>query len=204
MWPQLQSYMPRTEAQCTDKEPCAAFPLYRQIWNDFIAPRAIPSSTPAKCSMVLYGPPGTGKTTFAEYLAAMLGWELITFSPSDFLERGDQGVEARAKVIFTALQELSDKVILFDEIDQLILDKKSTEWQRQEGMFKFMTPSMLVKLRTLRRAAKSIFIIATNYEYMIEPAAKRHGRIDDRILVLPPDKRYRQIFLAEQLRNRGE
>jgi hypothetical protein len=81
----------------------------------------------------------------------MLGWELVILSPSDFIERGDQGVEARAKVIFNSLQEISEKVVLFDEIDRLLLDRDSPEYARQDDIFQFMTPSMLTKLRTLRR-----------------------------------------------------
>lgn len=90
-------------------------------------------------------------------------------------------------------------MILFDEIDRLLLDRDSPEYARQDDIFKFMTPGMLTKLRTLRRLERCVFIVATNYEDRIDPAAKRHGRIDDRILVLPPDKHYREIFLQKQL-----
>ena len=200
--PQLKSYMPRDAAQCAEKEPCQSVQLYRGIWTNFIGPR-MTRPNGGNFSILLYGPPGTGKTTFAEYVAAMLGWELVTLSPSDFVERGDQGVEARAKAIFRSLEELSEKVILFDEIDRLLLDRNSPEYSKQDDIFQFMTPSMLTKLRNLRRQEKSIFIIATNYEERIDPAVKRPGRIDDRILVLPPDKRYREFFLSDQLKHKN-
>ncbi len=201
--PMLKTYMPQTEVDCEKSEPCRPVQLYRAIWTDFIAPRASLRTSDAKYSLLLFGPPGTGKTTFAEYLAAMLGWELIILSPSDFIERGDQGVEARAKVIFSSLQELSEKVVLFDEIDRLLLDRDSPEYARQDDIFQFMTPSMLTKLRTLRRLERCIFVVATNYEDRIDPAAKRHGRIDDRIPVLPPDKLCREGFLTKQLEDRN-
>lgn len=87
-------------------------------------------------------------------------------------------------------------VILFDEIDELVLDRSSKRHKDQETVFKFMTPGMLTKLNNLRRAERSIFIIATNFAYRIDPAIRRTGRIDQNYLLLPPDAASRQRMLA--------
>src|SRR5665648_1162 len=139
-------------------------------------------------SMLLYGPPGTGKSTIAEEIAKAKGWPLVTITPSDFIANGPDQVETKAKSIFKVLEEQEEMVVLFDEIDRLILDRDSSLYQKQSDLFQFMTPSMLVKLKDLRTKGKIIFIIATNYEERIDMAIKRTGRIDQKFLVLPPDK----------------
>lgn len=147
-------------------------------------------------SLLLYGPPGTGKTTVAEQMACSLKRPLLIITVSDFLASGAAEVEARAKGVFRVLQEQEDIVILFDEIDQFLLDRSSDAYRQQEGsIFQFLTPGMLTKFQDLREAKRSVFIVATNYVERIDSAIKRQGRIDDQLLLSLPDKRRRREFL---------
>lgn len=148
-------------------------------------------------SVVLYGPPGTGKTDFAEEICKALKWPLVTISPSDFLHGGESELEARAKKIFEVLEDQYQTIILFDEIDRIILDRASEDYTKQGDIFQFMTPSMLTKLRNLRKKSRSIFIIATNYKERIDPAAIRKGRIDEHLLMPPPSKESRIEFFIQ-------
>lgn len=150
-------------------------------------------------SMLLYGPPGTGKTTIAQELAKAFKWPLVTITPSDFIAQGEAEVEARAKGIFRTLVEQKNLVILFDEIDRMILDRDCLLYREQSDTFQFMTPSMLVKLKDLREAKRTLFLIATNYEERIDPAAKRVGRIDEKFLVAPADKKQRALIFQTLL-----
>jgi adenylate kinase family enzyme len=146
-------------------------------------------------SLLLYGPPGTGKTTVAEQMAFTLQRPLLVITVSDFLASGAAEVEARAKAVFQVLEEQEGIVILFDEIDQFLLDRNSRRYDEQEGIFQFMTPGMLTKFQNLRDAKRSIFIVATNYGERIDSAIKRQGRIDDRFLLSLPDRHRRRAFL---------
>jgi len=168
--------------------------VYERIENDFIRPRTGSSSRPPLHSMLLYGPPGTGKTTIAKKFAEALGFPLLKVTPSDFITSGGEAVEARAKAIFLALEEQRSLVVLFDEIDHLLLDRDSDYYREQGDVFKLLTPGMLTKINELREAERVIFIIATNYYERIDRAIKRPGRIDARYLVLPPDRRERRRF----------
>jgi SpoVK/Ycf46/Vps4 family AAA+-type ATPase len=105
----------------------------------------------------------------------------------------------RAKAIFYVLKEQSQAVVLFDEIDRLILDRDSKLYREQGDMFQFMTPGMLTKLHELRDEEHVIFLIATNYADRIDPAAKRIGRIDTKLLVTPPDIQQRIRILQRSL-----
>jgi adenylate kinase family enzyme len=146
-------------------------------------------------SLLLYGPPGTGKTTVAEQMAFTLQRPLLVITVSDFLASGAAEVEARAKAVFQVLEEQEGIVILFDEIDQFLLDRNSKRYDEQEGIFQFLTPGMLTKFQNLRDAKRSIFIVATNYGERIDSAIKRQGRIDDRLLLSLPDRHRRRAFI---------
>lgn len=155
-------------------------------------------------SMLLYGPPGTGKSTIAKKVAEAKGWDLVTVTPSDFISSGVDQVETRAKNLFKVLERQKNMVILFDEIDRLILDRDSKYYNQQSDMFQFMTPSMLVKLNDLREKKRVIFIIATNYAERIDTAVKRKGRIDNHYLVLPHNMAGRKYLFTEKVTNKLE
>ena len=180
--------------------------VYRQLESEFLVPRATEaenSPTPLY-SALLYGPPGTGESTIAAQVARELRFEVITVTPSDFLTAGGEAVEARAKAIFRALSEQYGVVILFDEIDHLLLDRDSELYRRQDSVFQLLTPGMLTKLNALAKQRTVIFVIATNYLERIDPAVKRAGRIDTRLLVLPPDSARREAKLRERVQGFGE
>lgn len=183
------------------------YAIYELLEKRFIGPRdpvhGAQSGDP-HYSILLYGPPGTGKTTLCEELAKALGWELIIVTPSDFLAGGAAEVEARAKAIFTMLERQKDKVILLDEIDHFLLDRGSEAYEKQQGIFQFMTPGMLPKLNDLRSAESSIFVIATNYAERIDSAVKRRGRVDDHFILLPPGLDQRLRILKQPVQKEAE
>lgn len=191
------------QSVCEIKEPFWGLPkgsvykVFEHIRTNYVEPRLndrhLTEERKPFYSMLLYGPPGTGKSSIAEDLAKTLNWRLIRIAPSDFIARGEAEVEARAKAIFQTLEEQDNVVILFDEIDRLILDRDSKLYREQSDIFKFMTPGMLVKLKKLHEKEGPIFIIVTNYEEHIDAAAKRTGRIDDKFLVAPPDQKQRLV-----------
>jgi hypothetical protein len=172
--------------------------VYRdRLTDDFVIPWG--KRRPKSYSMLLYGPPGTGKSSVAENIADALGMRMITVTVSDFLGRGGENVEARAKAIFQTLEAQVNTVILFDEIDSFLLDRDSKRYGDQDSLFQFLTPGMLTKINDLRKRERSIFIIATNYANRIDPAIKRRGRIDQRYLLSLPDGEKR-LKIIEGLR----
>lgn len=170
----------------------------------FVSPRLDSDPSDAAYSCLLYGPPGTGKTTLARQTAHQLGWPLLTVTTSDFIVDGEARVEARSKDIFEALNVQRDLVVFFDEIDRLVLDRDSTDYRDQGDMLQFMTPSMLTKINNLRRGERVIFMVGTNYADRIDRAIKRAGRIDERLLVMPPDLSRRRRIIKDELRLRGD
>lgn len=168
--------------------------VYKDIGTYFVEPHSQGASG-RLWSMLLYGPPGTGKSDLAENLAGFLGLPLITVTVSDFLGEGEARMENRAKLLFEVLTRQTTSVVLFDELDQFLLDRDSDRFREQETVFQFLTPGMLTKLAGLRKRANVLFIIATNYEDRIDAAIKRTGRIDRKFLLLPPDSKRRLAIL---------
>lgn len=176
------------------------YKIFHRIGENYIKPRDSYNNSQfihrdMNYSMLLYGPPGTGKTRLAKKLAEILKFPLIEITPSDFIMGGEAQVEERAKKIFQTLKEQRNVIILFDEIDRMILDRDSNLYKKQSDIFQFMTPGMLNKFQELREKEKSIFIIATNYIENIDKAIKRKGRVDDLFLLLPPDFEKRKDIL---------
>jgi hypothetical protein len=187
------------------KEPLAGLPassssrVYSLVRRRYVDPRNGADGFVGS-SILLYGPPGTGKTSFAEDLANVLGFDLLTVTPSDFIQLGEARVEARAHEVFRMLLEQSESLVLFDEIDRLILSRDGKHYGAQSDMFQFMTPSMLTKLNRLKRDGRVLSIIATNYEDRLDNAIKRQGRIDDTLLLLPPDQTQRKRIITDLLK----
>jgi hypothetical protein len=143
-------------------------------------------------SGILFGPPGTGKTTFVKAIARYLGWPLITLDPSDFAKEGMHLVANATSKIFDLLFELEDTVIFFDEMEELIRERAG-----EAGSFeqKFLTTSLLPKLQHLYDRAGCIFLVATNHFEAIDKAARREGRFDFQIQIVPPcfDEKMRMV-----------
>lgn len=150
-------------------------------------------------SFLLYGPPGTGKTFFAEQISELKQWPLLSLSPSDFIADGVDQLENKAKNLFAVLCAQHNLVIIFDEIDRLMLNRDSEDYKDQGDMFQVMVASLLVKFKDLRETPHIIFLICTNYKHRLDPALIRPGRIDRHILVMPPDKAAREKQIRKHL-----
>lgn len=176
------------------------YAVFDRLRDHYLGPRTA-GRIPNVHSVLMYGPPGTGKTTVAEQMAHSLGQPLVTVTVSDFLAAGSAELENRAKGVFKVLRSLEGVVILFDEIDQFLLDRNSEFYHKQSDVFKFMTPGMLNKFQDLRDDRDCVFLIATNYFERIDSAIKRRGRVDDHLLLSLPNKARRAAILREFVEN---
>jgi ATP-dependent 26S proteasome regulatory subunit len=148
--------------------------------------------------MLLVGPPGTGKTYFAKALAKEIGLPMLKISPADFL-RGIVGEsEQRVRQVTNLIETLTPCLVFIDEFDQLAM-KREGQFSGDSGVSRRMQNGLLDWLGDENR--KSFVIGATNF-IDLDPAFIRPGRIDEIILVLPPDNDARQQILNVHIKGR--
>ena len=124
-------------------------------------------------------------------IAQKCGWPLLVITPSHFLTMGLEKIYMRANEIFEDLMDISNTVILFDEMDALV-QTRGTPKQKEgtpglDVTRLLLTTSMLPKLADLRKRGRVIFLMATNHIQHLDPAITRPGRFDLLICVGPPD-----------------
>ena len=140
----------------------------------------------SRLSALLFGPPGTSKTELVKAIAQRLGWPLIMIDPSHFLSKGLERIYSEADNVFDDLLDLSDTVILFDEMDGLVRTRDEKDGNSLDITSRFLTTSMLPKLAKLHDKGRSLFFMATNYIEDFDPAIKRPGRFDLLLCMWPP------------------
>ena len=141
------------------------------------------SLSPTAYSAVLFGPPGTAKTTTAESVAAALGYGFVVIDTAVFLEDGLANIASRMAYVFDRLERLRDCVILFDEIEEFCLDRATPGIGMESRV---LTTAMLTQINDLRRAERSVFLVATNRLTAFDPAIVRPGRLDLLLFVGTP------------------
>ncbi len=149
----------------------------------------------ASYSAIIFGPPGTGKTTVAASIAHALDWDLIEIGPGDFLKQGVEGVFAQGEEIFSRLLLADRTVILFDELDEWVLERGTAE----DKISRFLTTFMLPWLQRLRDKSEVIFLFATNRVEAFDAAIKRNGRFDAIVPIGPPDEPSRTKLIEKLL-----
>lgn len=147
-------------------------------------------------SAILFGPPGASKTTLVEALAGAIGWRFVEIHAADFLSEGMDKVPAKADEIFAQLMELDRCVVLFDEIDELIRERQSTE---SDPFGRFLTTSMLPKLAKLWDQRRILYFVATNDIESADPAIKRSQRFDAALFAAPPSFAVKREYLEREL-----
>ena len=162
------------------------------LWDGFVKPlwdesediakgRTFSRKTPR--SAIFFGPPGTSKTELSQKIADFLGWPLLAIDPSHLLRNGMDGIQAEANNIFRILEQTEGVVVLFDEFDELVLERGSP---KAETFSRFLTTAMLPKLASIHKRATIAFIVATNNVGDFDIAIRRQGRFDRLVQVMPP------------------
>lgn len=162
------------------------------LWEEFVKPLAeeAPSikngggfGKGIPISAIFFGPPGTSKTELSKKIADFLGWPLLTIDPSYLLRNGMDGIQAEANAIFRMLVETERVVVLFDEFDEFVRERGSSD---AEQFSRLLTTAMLPKLASIHKRATLVFIIATNNIRQFDLAIQRPGRFDRVVQIMPP------------------
>ncbi|NAL77709.1 ATP-binding protein [Nitrososphaera sp. AFS] len=128
----------------------------------------------------LYGPPGTGKTKLTRDIASFLGWSFVLVDTATLLKLGDDKFAESISSVFSYLNDLDKTVVLFDEIDEFIKERKEYKGSPEN---RILTNTFLTKLNSLKENKNIIYFISTNHMDEVDSAIKREGRFDCVLLV---------------------
>jgi hypothetical protein len=149
----------------------------------------------ASYSMILYGPPGSAKTSLAKQIAYDLQWPFLEIGSRSFLREGSDRIDAEADRVFRHCGFLRDVVILFDELEELILERETKDADKASRL---LTTSMLPRIQELRDQRSAVFVFATNRLKSLDIAATRLGRFDIIKYVAYPDQNAKKSLLDNE------
>jgi len=152
----------------------------------------------AALSIILFGPPGTSKTTISKKIAQDLKWPLLIINTNSFLKSGIEKIDSEAERIFDLVSHLRNVVVLFDEVEELVLNRDNSSIISDQRS-RLLTTSMLPRINDLRRTNRIVFIFATNYIDHMDPAIIRTGRFDCVQCILPPTSEERKFAIKSIL-----
>jgi hypothetical protein len=167
------------------------------VKNYVIGPIKDDNKNLAHYSIILFGPPGTSKTTISKKIAQDLEWPLLVINASIFLKSGLEKIDAEAERVFRLASYLKKVVVLFDEVEELVLRREPNEnGVAADQKSRLLTTSMLPRINDLRSSSRIVFIFATNHVDQMDSAITRTGRFDCVHCVMPPNEKEREAIIS--------
>lgn len=149
--------------------------------------------------VLLYGPPGCGKTFLARATAGELD---VRFLSVDFagLSRDEQVEEIGA--VFQAAREQAPVVLCLVGVEHL--SDRTTVLGRRAASTRSVT-ALAAELDKGPEGNLGVTILGTtNAPWGVDPVLRRPGRLEQTLLVLPPDRTTREVVLHQQLGDHPE
>lgn len=132
--------------------------------------------------VTLMGPPGTGKTAIVEALAKEAGFNFVKTKSIRSMWVGES--EARMEKLLYGLRSLAPVIVMNDEAD--LAEARRDSPKGDSGVSERLMKMWMELLSDPRIRGQIIVISCTNRPDRIDPALKRSGRSDERILVPMP------------------
>lgn len=139
----------------------------------------------------LMGPPGTGKTAMVEALAREAGFSFVRIKNVRSMWVGES--EARMEKLVDGLRALAPVVVMNDEADLIEAGRDSNKGD--SGVSERIMKMWMELLADPRIRGKIIVISCTNRPDRLDPAIKRSGRNDERMLMPMPSKEERSDII---------
>lgn len=148
--------------------------------------------------LLLYGPPGCGKTYIARALAGEVGASFFAVGLSDVLDMWMGESERKLHEIFELARRNAPCVLFIDEIDALGQKRSQIRFSPQKSVV-----SQLLSELDGTSDNEGVYLLgATNHPWDVDTALRRPGRLDQTLLVLPPDEPARQVIVTRSLEGR--
>lgn len=151
-------------------------------------------SPPNGC--LLYGPPGCGKTFIVNQIAKEAGLPCRVFKPSDIASIYVHGGQERIKSLFEDVRKHAPIMVCFDEADAFVPSRARPGSEHYAGEVN----EFLTQFNNAAKEGVYIFLM-TNNPSLLDPAALRTGRVDEKFYVSLPDAAAREEFFRIRFRD---
>ncbi|XP_077230377.1 cam interacting protein 111 isoform X2 [Tasmannia lanceolata] len=144
--------------------------------------------------VLLHGPPGTGKTSLVRCCARDAGVKLFSVNGPEIVCQGYGQSEQALHKVFDDARRDTPSVVFIDELDAIAPARKDGGEYLSQRMV-----TSLLSLMDEVRIGGLLVIAATNRPDSIDPALRRHGRIDREIEIGVPSRDQRLDILRTLL-----
>src|ERR687894_350544 len=148
---------------------------------------------------LLVGPPGTGKTLIARAVAGEANVPFFTISGSDFVEMFVGVGASRVRDMFDQAKKNAPCIIFIDEIDAVGRHRGAGLGGGNDEREQTLN-QLLVEMDGFEANEGVIIIAATNRPDVLDPALRRPGRFDRKIVVPYPDVVGREKILGVHMK----
>jgi SpoVK/Ycf46/Vps4 family AAA+-type ATPase len=146
--------------------------------------------------VTLMGPPGTGKTKIVEALAKEAGFNFVRIKNIRSMWVGES--EARMEKLIYGLRSLAPVVVMNDEAD--LAEAGRDSFKGDSGVSERIMKMWMELLSDPMIRGQIIVISCTNRPDRMDPALKRSGRSDERILMPMPSATERMAIFPVMFR----
>lgn len=147
--------------------------------------------------ILFYGPPGCGKTFFAERFAEEIGCNYMYTLCSDVASPYIHGGQGKIAALFDEARKNAPTILFLDEVEAMIMNRNKHSNVSEQGEVN----EFLAQLNNCGEDGVMV-IAATNKPSLIDPAALRAGRLEQKFYIPQPDKKTRTELFRIGLKNR--
>jgi SpoVK/Ycf46/Vps4 family AAA+-type ATPase len=149
--------------------------------------------------LLQYGPPGCGKTYLARALAGELQASFLRIDLAHVVDMWLGNSRRSVHEIFETARASAPCLLFLDQLDAIGPRRAGRRHSIGRGVF----DQLVAELYSASEDHEGVFVVAaTENPWDVDALLRRPGRLDHRLLVLPPDLEAREAIIRASLRGR--
>ncbi|HEV2893478.1 MAG TPA: AAA family ATPase, partial [Actinomycetota bacterium] len=139
--------------------------------------------------LLMYGPPGCGKTFLARALAGELGASILRIDLAHVVDMWLGYSRRSVHEIFETARASAPCLLYLDPLDAIGPRRAG----RRHSIGRGVVDQLVAELYSASEEHEGVFVVAaTEHPWDVDALLRRPGRLDHRLLVLPPDLQARE------------